>query len=229
MMEMYADEDSRGGVLEPEGIVGIKFRRDRQLETMARLDQTYGDLKQSLENKELSPDEISNIKVKMTEREQLLMPVYQQVSLQFADLHDRAGRMKAKGAIRKELQWHDARRFLYWRLRRRMTEEYILRKLLPISKTTTRFAAMELLKTWYAGDSFEENDRAVAQWYEENNKVITGKLEELKQEGVSKDVVSMFQGSISKAGALKGFERIVGKLSDEEKQKLIAVLSAQQQ
>jgi acetyl-CoA carboxylase carboxyltransferase component len=39
-MEMYADEDSRGGVLEPEGIVGIKYRREKQIETMARLDPT---------------------------------------------------------------------------------------------------------------------------------------------------------------------------------------------
>ena len=45
MMEMYADEEARGGVLEPEGIVGIKYRKERQLETMARLDPVYGSLK----------------------------------------------------------------------------------------------------------------------------------------------------------------------------------------
>lgn len=28
MMEMYADSESRGGVLEPEGTVEIKFRKD---------------------------------------------------------------------------------------------------------------------------------------------------------------------------------------------------------
>lgn len=31
MMEMYADKDSRGGVLEPEGTVEIKFRTTEQL------------------------------------------------------------------------------------------------------------------------------------------------------------------------------------------------------
>ncbi|KAI6786141.1 Acetyl-CoA, partial [Hortaea werneckii] len=68
MMEMYADEDSRGGVLEPEGIVGIKFRKERQLETMARLDATYGDLKRRSLQQGLSAEEQQDIKNKMTER-----------------------------------------------------------------------------------------------------------------------------------------------------------------
>jgi acetyl-CoA carboxylase/biotin carboxylase 1 len=44
-MEMYADKDSRGGVLEPEGIVEIKYRKDKVLATMARLDPEYASLK----------------------------------------------------------------------------------------------------------------------------------------------------------------------------------------
>lgn len=37
-MEMYADNDSRGGVLEPEGIVEIKFRKKDLLKTIHRID-----------------------------------------------------------------------------------------------------------------------------------------------------------------------------------------------
>ena len=37
MMEMYADPTSRGGVLEPEGIVSIKFRRKTKEQAMLRL------------------------------------------------------------------------------------------------------------------------------------------------------------------------------------------------
>ena len=74
-MEMYADEEARGGVLEPEGIVGIKFRKDKQLETMARLDTTYGDLKRRSLQKDLTPEQQTEIKNKMTERETLLLPV----------------------------------------------------------------------------------------------------------------------------------------------------------
>ena len=122
-MEMYADEDARGGVLEPEGIVGIKFRKERQLETMARLDPQYGERKAKLAQPELSTDEQKQIKEQMTAREQLLLPGYAQISLQYADLHDRAGRMKAKDTIRMPLVWKNARRFFYWRLRRRLNEE----------------------------------------------------------------------------------------------------------
>ena len=37
-MEMYADEDSRGGILEPAGIVEVKFRAQQRAEMMHRLD-----------------------------------------------------------------------------------------------------------------------------------------------------------------------------------------------
>lgn len=38
MMEMYADDNSRGGVLEPSGIVEIKYRDRDLIKTMHRLD-----------------------------------------------------------------------------------------------------------------------------------------------------------------------------------------------
>ncbi|KAF3906458.1 hypothetical protein ABW20_dc0105957 [Dactylellina cionopaga] len=225
MMEMYADEEARGGVLEPEGIVGIKFRRDKQLETMARLDPIYAELKRSLENKALSSSEQSDIKVKITERENLLMPVYGQISLQFADLHDRAGRMKAKGVIRAELQWYNARRFLYWRLRRRLNEEYILKKLVPVSKNMNRATALDLLKNWYNGEAFDTNDRAVATWYEEHTKDVALKMEELKLDGVAKEVAGMLTSGATKVGALKGIAASIEKLSAEEKAALLGMLS----
>ncbi|KAG8902470.1 acetyl-coenzyme-A carboxylase, partial [Tulasnella sp. 403] len=46
-MEMYADRESRAGVLEPEGIVEIRLRRDRILRLMERLDPTYASLKKA--------------------------------------------------------------------------------------------------------------------------------------------------------------------------------------
>ena len=111
MMEMYADVDSRAGVLEPEGMVGIKYRRDKLLATMERLDPTYGEMKAKLNDSSLSPEEHSKISAKLFAREKALLPIYAQISVQFADLHDRSGRMLAKGVIRKEIKWTDARRF----------------------------------------------------------------------------------------------------------------------
>ena len=224
---MYADEDARGGVLEPEGIVNIKYRRDKQLETMARLDQTYGDLKRSLNTPGLSQDELSNIKVKMTAREELLLPVYTQISLQYADLHDRAGRMEAKGVIRQPLQWKNARRFFYWRLRRRLNEESILKKMAAVSlrnKDISREQNLEMLQAWTRIVSFEEDDKAVAMWYEENRKEVHAKVEALKSEGVAYDVASLLRSN--KDGGLKGIRTMLSMLPIEEKESVLKYLGS---
>lgn len=206
-MEMYADEDGRGGVLEPEGIVGIKYRRDRQLETMARLDQTYADLKAQLNDKSLSRDQQSDIKVKMTEREQLLLPVYSQISLQFADLHDRAGRMKAKNVIRQPLQWKNARRFFYWRLRRRLNEESLIKKMASASVQgpMSRTQALTRLTAWSNIPKFETDDRAMATWYEENRKTIQQKIDSVKADGAAFDISSLL--SVNKEAGLKALKQ----------------------
>jgi hypothetical protein len=41
MMEMYADAESRGGVLEPEGTIEIKFRKEELVRlTLRRIDSS---------------------------------------------------------------------------------------------------------------------------------------------------------------------------------------------
>lgn len=224
-MEMYADEDSRGGILEPEGIVNIKFRHDKLLETITRLDPTYAELKQSLADPSLSADKEAEIKGKLKQREQLLLPVYTQISLQFADLHDRAGRMKAKDTIRHALHWKNARRFFYWRLRRRLNEESILKKMAitsirgPIPRATN----LQSLQAWTGIEAFEQDDRAVAVWYEENKKAVHIKLEALRTEGVAFDIAVLLRGS--KEGGLKGIKQVLGMLPVEEREETLKFLS----
>ncbi|KAI9735343.1 MAG: acetyl-coenzyme-A carboxylase [Claussenomyces sp. TS43310] len=225
-MEMYADEDARGGVLEPEGIVNIKYRRDKQLETMARLDSTYGELRKQLADKSLTQEELSNVKVKMTEREQLLLPVYMQVSLQFADLHDRAGRMKAKHVIRDSLKWREARRFFYWRVRRRLNEEHIIKRMAQASKSLNRSRArhMETLAAWTGISNFDKADRDVAVWYEENRKTVHDKMEALKTEGVAFDVAALLRGNSK--GGLKGVQQVLSMLPVAEREEALKFLSS---
>lgn len=231
-MEMYADEDSRGGVLEPEGIVGIKFRKERQIETMGRLDPVYGDLKRKLNNPATPQSELTAIKAKMTEREKLLLPVYLQVSLQFADLHDRAGRMHAKGAIRQPLRWQNARRFFYWRLRRRLNEEYIIKRLAhaaaPHSAPTapdasTRARSLEMLKAWSGIPKFSDDDMSVAVWYEENRKEVHQKVEALKREGVAMEVASLLRKD--REGGLRGVVQMLATLPTSEKEEVLKALA----
>lgn len=230
-MEMYADIDARGGVLEPEGIVSIKYRRDKQLDTMARLDPTYAALRAQLNDKSkaLSSSDMSEIKKQMTEREQLLIPVYTQISLQFADLHDRAGRMKAKNVIRDSLRWREARRFFYWRVRRRLNEEYIVKRISAASTTSkeqsgSRARHLETLAAWTGVPDFEHADREVAMWYEENRKLVHEKVEGLKAEGVASDVAALLRGSGK--GGLKGVQQVLSMLPVAEREEALRFLSS---
>ncbi len=227
-MEMYADEDARGGVLEPEGIVNIKFRRDKQLDTMARLDPTYASLRAQLtdKSKTLSPTDMSEIKKQMTEREQLLLPVYSQISLQFADLHDRAGRMKAKHVIRDSLRWREARRFFYWRVRRRLNEEYIVKRLSAASKEqgTNRERHLKTLAAWTGISDFEHADREVAMWYEDNRKTVHEKVEALKSEGVAFDIAALLRANGQ--GGLKGVQQVLSMLPAQEREEALKFLSS---
>ena len=234
MMEMYADEESRGGVLEPEGIVGIKYRREKQLETMARLDGEYASLRQQLAAKGDNPEQQAEIKAKMNEREKLLGPVYQQIALQFADLHDRAGRMEAKGTIRMPLKWANARRFFYWRLRRRLSEEVLLKKLAfsknaGVAPTSTSNPAerqqhLDMLRTWSGllDVEFEKDDKKVAEWYEKNRKDVYARIESVKTDAISKKVADMLMAN--KDGGLRGVRDVLSLVPTSERDGLIKYL-----
>lgn len=87
-MEMYADVDARAGVLEPEGIVEIKMRRDKILRLMERLDSQFASLKKASTDASLSADERANAADELEKREQLLQPAYKQMALLYADLHE---------------------------------------------------------------------------------------------------------------------------------------------
>ncbi|KIW49703.1 hypothetical protein PV05_11356 [Exophiala xenobiotica] len=234
-MEMYADEESRGGVLEPEGIVGIKYRREKQLETMARLDPIYGQLKAQSLAKDSTPEQLNDIKAKMTEREQLLGPIYQQIALQFADLHDRAGRMEAKGTIRMPLKWQNARRFFYWRLRRKLSEEVLLKKLnsslgagtaVPtVSALAQKESNLAMLKNWSGllDVEFDKDDRKVAEWYESHRKEVYAKIDAVKGEAVAKKVSELLMGN--KEGGLKGVREVLSLVPTSEREQLVKYLT----
>lgn len=231
-MEMYADEDSRGGVLEPEGIVGIKYRKERQLETMSRNDPTYGALKRKLNDPATPKDQLQSIKAEMTEREKKLLPVYSQIALQFADLHDRAGRMQAKGVIRQALRWQNARRFFYWRLRRRLNEEYILKKFAaaaapshdnPAASTLTRSRGLEMLKHLSNIPNWENEDQKAAEWYEQNRPLVSEKIEQLKTDGIALEIAQLMRRD--REGGLKGVMSLLSTLPTSEKEEVLKMLS----
>lgn len=87
-MEMYADVDARAGVLEPEGIVEIKMRRDKLMKLMERMDPDYAALKKESVDKSKTPEERTAAEEALTRRETFLQPTYKQIALLYADLHE---------------------------------------------------------------------------------------------------------------------------------------------
>ncbi|KAJ3476483.1 hypothetical protein NLG97_g9117 [Lecanicillium saksenae] len=211
VMEMYADEEARGGVLEPEGIIGIKYRKEKQLETMARMDETYAQLKKNLADPATSKEEAEEIKTKMAARERQLLPVYSQIAIQFADLHDRAGRMKAKGTIREVLEWTNARRFFYWR------------KESAAKTTAARERNLELLKSWSGlSVAWDKNDQAVAEWYEKERKMIGEKVEALKADKLSGELAELVRRN--KQAGFKGVREVLRVMPLEERDAILKFL-----
>jgi acetyl-CoA carboxylase/biotin carboxylase 1 len=231
-MEMYADEESRAGVLEAEGIIGIKFKKDRLAATMERLDPTYADLKRRLNDPATPREQQSKIKIALNEREQQLRPVYTQIALQFADLHDRAGRMLAKGTIRMPLQWRNARRFFHWRLRRRLAEESLLKDIARVSgkhatpETASREARLGLLRAWSGVAQYDLADEVVAKWCEGNKAEVARRVEGLRRDGVRQDVLALLRSD--KAAVLDAVKMSVDMLPVEERERVLRVLASKQ-
>lgn len=226
-MEMYADVDSRAGVLEPEGIIGIKYKKEKQLQTMARLDPTYASLKKEAADPTLSKEQLEDVKAKLVARERQLLPIYAQISLQFADLHDRAGRMKAKGTIREVIEWKNARRFFYWRVRRRLNEEYTLKRISAAAGSSTsdiesRRNNLRSLAAWTGVPDFDRNDKDVVTWYEENAATVAEKVEHIKAQAVSTNMAGLL--SSDKTSALKGLKDLLHNLPISEREDILKYL-----
>jgi acetyl-CoA carboxylase/biotin carboxylase 1 len=151
--------------LEPEGIVEIKFRKEKVLALMDRLDETYRELKASSLDSTRTPEEIASLKAQLAEREKQLWPTYSQVALHFADLHDRPNRMKAKGTIREALEWTESRKYFYWRLHRRLLEEDFVKKLGAADPALSRAQRLAAIQRAISSEDESidiENDEAVA-------------------------------------------------------------------
>ncbi|NXA66822.1 ACAC carboxylase, partial [Mohoua ochrocephala] len=204
-MEMYADRESRGGILEPEGTVEIRFRRKDLVKTMRRVDPVYTHLAERLGTPELSPADRKELEAKLKEREEFLIPIYQQVAMQFADLHDTPGRMQEKGAITDVLDWKTSRTFFYWRLRRLLLEDVVKRKIHEANPELTDGQIQAMLRRW-----FVEVEGTVKAYLWDSNKDLVEWLEKqlTEEEGV-RSVVEENIKYISRDYVLKQIRSLV--------------------
>lgn len=174
-MEMFAAPEGRGGVLEPSGVVSVKYRDADLLATARRLDPELRDMaatREAMLREGRAGVDVRALDARAADREAVLLSVYRQVAQSFADLHDTPGRMRAKGVIDGIVPWRHARRFFYWRLRRRLAETQLHRRM-----------AREVTPT--AGEAAEAERRAAeiaAQWAAEDG-VATAPPPEASLEG----------------------------------------------
>ncbi|XP_058137492.1 acetyl-CoA carboxylase 2 isoform X3 [Dasypus novemcinctus] len=186
-IEMYADKESRGSVLEPEGTVEIKFRKKDLIKAMRRIDPAYKKLVEQLGSSELCDKDRKDLEGQLKAREDLLLPIYHQVAVQFADLHDTPGRMLEKGVISDILEWKTARTFLYWRLRRLLLEDQVKQEILRASGELSHVHIQSMLRRWFMEMEgavkayLWDNNQAVVQWLEQHWQAQGGPLSPIRE------------------------------------------------
>ncbi|KAL2653562.1 hypothetical protein R1flu_021690 [Riccia fluitans] len=147
-VEMYAERTAKGGVLEPEGLIEIKFREREMTECIHRLDAQVIALKQKLQSADQAAAQ--SIQQQINARVKLLLPVYKQIAIRFAELHDTANRMAAKGVIKKPVDWAQSRYFFHRRLKRRLVEEALVQQVQDAAgEVLSHGDALALIKKWY--------------------------------------------------------------------------------
>ncbi|RWW13354.1 hypothetical protein GW17_00022947 [Ensete ventricosum] len=199
-IEMYAERTAKGNVLEPEGMIEIKFRTKDLIECMGRLDHEIISLKAKLQDIKagiVSGDAEALRKSIMT-REKKLLPVYTQIATQFAELHDTSLRMAAKGVIKKVVDWEDSRFFFYKRLHRRVSEGSLVRTVRNAAGEQLSYtSALELLNKWFlasnqagAARAVWEDDDAFFSWRDDSRN-YEKYLEELRVQKVFKQLMEL--------------------------------------
>lgn len=184
-MEMYADTDSRGGVLEPEGTVEIRFRQKDLIKTMLRCDPECKRLSK-LMNETTSLEQKTSIENELKEREQMLMSMYHQVALSFADLHDTPVRMFEKNCITEVVPWRTSRQYFYWVLKRRLCENRVKNEIQRVILNKNDAEASSMIRRWFVEHTGQHNqhqwedNRIVAQWLESQLKAPSQVLDNIR-------------------------------------------------
>jgi len=139
-------------------------------------------------------EERAEIETQIRKREQVLEPMYRQVAVHFAELHDTPERMFEKNTIHEIIPWKKARRLFYWRLRRRILEEEIKNEILLTQPNLDVRQVGAMLRRWFIEDKgaiesyLWDQDEAAACWLEAqrktDNSVISRNIMCVKRDAV---------------------------------------------
>ncbi|XP_049512514.1 acetyl-CoA carboxylase-like isoform X3 [Dermacentor silvarum] len=233
-MEMYADPDSRGGVLEPEGTVEIRFRKKDLLKTMHRVDARCREILSLLGTAE--PEKKVALEAELRKRETQLLPMYHQVALSFADLHDMPARMQEKGVIQDVVPWSKSRNQLYWRLRRRLLQDAVKRDIQQVRPQIGDGEMESMLRRWFVESMgavkvrqyLWENDLAVTNWLQVQldpkveRSLINDNIQCLRRDAAISQIKTMLQANteVIMASVL----HVIQQLTPQQRSDLLATI-----
>jgi acetyl-CoA carboxylase / biotin carboxylase 1 len=242
VMEMYASSGTaRGGVLEANGAASVKYRTPDLIVTMHRLDDQLISLDAKLAS-ETSDIGKRAIVDEIKHRERALLPVYEQIAVQFCELHDTPGRMKAVGVIQQEVEWKGSRCYFYWRLRRKLAEFDLRNKLVEATyvgrsvKKLSPTEASAVVKQWFletAGmdEAGWDDDKLLLSWMGERYAELEQKVLDYTKRCVAEEVVQVMTAGgntavVGTAGIVQGIGEAYKKMDPEQKAHFMNMLSA---
>lgn len=226
-VEMYADPAARGGVLEPEGLVEIKFRTPDLLAAMQRLDPAIAAGRRTAA---AGGPGAAAAAAAVAEREAALLPAYRQAAVAFADMHDTPVRMAAKGVLAGIVPWSGARAFLARRLRRRLAEDELAKHVAAADAGLGVDAARALIKGWFeaasaspgggAGGGGEQPAPPTSSWADDaaflgwaasglGGATVAAELKALRSAAAARAVAALAESAEGRDGLVAALEKLV--------------------
>ncbi|KAI0495328.1 hypothetical protein KFK09_025478 [Dendrobium nobile] len=225
-IEMYAERTAKGNVLEPEGMIEIKFRPKEIMECMGRLDQELISLKSKLQEAKAGigvHESVDSLQKSILAREKQLLPAYTQIATRFAELHDTSLRMAAKGVVKEVVDWKGSRSFFYKRLNRRLFEWSLIKLVTAAAgDELSNKSALELIKNWLlASGANWEDDESFFAWKDDPQN-YEKHLKDLRAKRLLSQLSSLGESSSSDLEALKqGLSALLSKIEPSSRAQLI--------
>jgi len=151
--------------------------------------------------------------------------------------------MQAKNVIRRVVDWKDARKVFYWRMRRTLLEAKLSKDIESADSSLDWRAARGVVASWRQGESKTEegsgdecgevrlhlpqesqpnDDRAFVEWATREPSSIPARLAAIRQQSVTKQLQQLLASDAQ--GVLEGFLSVYRNLDPETKAKLAAGL-----
>ncbi|KAJ7959050.1 Acetyl CoA carboxylase [Quillaja saponaria] len=229
-IEMFADRTAKGNVLEPEGMIEIKFRTRELLECMDRLDQQLINLKARFEEAKSSGlhGSVESLQQQIKTRQKQLLPLYTQIATRFAELHDTSLRMAAKGVVEEVVDWGNSRCFFYKRLHRRIGEQSIINSVRDAAgDQISHKYAKDLIRNWFLDSNVAKgredawmDDEAFFRWKDDAGN-YEDKLKELRVQKVLLQLTNIGDSVLDLQALPQGLAALLNKVEPSRRIQLI--------